>query len=179
MPTHPFRTREASAFVAALCVVAATCAAAAPSSVYNPDHLPDAELAQIVDICQNVLGLKPSERPSVGIWPGEVHLPPIVSHYQGCIVSLSNSLQEALEQTRPTSSQLPASGSAADAAAASAAAPARPAAVRSFFYASGKEVAHREQQACMRLGFTPPLAPFASCVRHLQATFFAIDNPID
>jgi hypothetical protein len=51
--------------------------------------------------------------------------------------------------------------------------------VGSFFYASAHETARREQQACASLGFEPPYGQFASCVKRLQDTFFAIDNPVE
>ena len=142
----------------AVCVGVATCAAAAP---YNPDHLPSAQLARIVDICHNVLGLERSERPSAGVWPGRVHLPHVVSRYQGCIVSLSDSLQQATPQPRAAKGRT------------------NPIAAGSFLYASGSEIARREQQACEALGFMPPSGRLAACTRNLQATFFAIDHPIE
>lgn len=158
--------------LAIVCVAVGATAAAGTAAPYNPDHLAAAQISRVEGLCQNVLGLSPSERPSEGIWPGGLHLPRVVSHYQACIVSLSDSLQRAQRQP---GGNVPAPSSDA----ASGGARTTSIAVGSFFYASGHEIVRREQQACEQLGLQPPLAPFASCVRNLQTTFFAIDNPID
>jgi hypothetical protein len=181
----------------------AACAAAAP---YNPDHLGAAQLAHVAQVCQTVLGLQPSERPVWGVRPGNPHLAPGASHYQGCITSLSDSLQRALAAQsatladrdcrarglKPGSPELavcvlhslgkqpePGQPVAANPIAARQTAPSRPARVGSFFYAWPHEVLRREQLACAQLGFEPPGGAFANCVDGLRTTFFAIDNPVE
>jgi hypothetical protein len=191
--------------VTVACMGVAACATAAPYGVDNPDQLDTAQLSQVSSICQNVLGLRPSERLSAGTWPGDVHLAPVTSHYRGCITSLSDSLRQASAaagaqranadcrarglasgspalalcmlhaEQRPQAA--PSATHSADAGSQSS--QARPVAVGSFFYASGNETVRREQRACASLGFEPPYGQFASCVHNLQATFFAIDNPIE
>ncbi len=181
----------------------AACAAGAP---YNPDALAADQISRVTEICQNVMGLSPRDRPVPGLYRGTPHLVGEVSHYQACIASLSDSLRgvndaelarQAHEACRargfaPSSPELAecvlqSVASAPNRAAAQAApAPlsrhavvAQTGSVGSFFYASAHESLRREQLACARLGFEPPLAAFASCVKGLQDTFFAIDNPVD
>ncbi len=205
-----WRALTSAVAVAAACMGVAACAAAAPYAADNPDHLAAAELSQVAGICHNVLGLSPSERLTSGTWPGDVHLAPVTSHYQGCITSLSDSLQQAgtasaaqsadadcrarglasgspalalcvlREEQRPDTARSAPIASAPIATSAGSPSPRAGAVpVGSFFYASGDETVRREQQACASLGFEPPYGQFASCVRNLQATFFAIDNPIE
>jgi hypothetical protein len=74
------------------CAGFAACASAAP---YNPDNLGSAQIARVAGICQFVMGLRPSERPVWGTHLGDLHLAIGASHYQGCVTSLSDSLQQA------------------------------------------------------------------------------------
>ncbi len=202
-----WRVLTSAIAAAAACMGVAACATAAPYTADNPDHLAAARLSQVASICQNVLGLKPSERPSSGTWPGDVHLAPVTSHYQGCVTSLSDSLQQAdsaasaqradvdcraqglaagspalalcvlREEQRPDTARF---ASAPVAASGGSQSPqAGPVAVGSFFYASGNETERREQLACASLGLEPTEGQFSSCVHNLQSTFFAIDNPIE
>lgn len=187
-----------AAACAAACAGMAACATPAP---YNPDDFGGARLAQISAICQSVMGLQPSERPQWGLHPGDLHLDPGVSHYQGCIASLSDSLQRAEAARAATladrscrskglapssaalavcvlqSPGLPAS--AANTMPGAGPATARLTRVGSFLYASPREALHREQLACARLGLEPPGELFTGCVKSLRDTFFAIDNPVE
>lgn len=193
------------------CLVAgaavAACAAAAP---YNPDNLGAAQLGAVQQICQTVLGLSPAEGSTGGtLLLVKAHLAPGTTHFQGCVASLSDSLQTAdsnqtaVQADRSCRAQglTPGSGALAlcvlrsmqtasgpNAASEPAAAALQPAvgdaqgaphAAGAFFYASAHETAQREQLACASLGLEPPSAAFQRCVSGLQSTFFAIDNPIE
>jgi hypothetical protein len=186
------------------CAGVAACASAAP---YNPDHLGSAQVARIAGICQFVMGLQPSERPVWGTH-ADTNVALGTSHFQGCVTSLSDSLQQVgtadaaaqadqdcrakgfapnspdlavcvLQALNTGSSVAAATRTPSSPPAQTTATPARMVAVGSFFYASPRETVRREQLACAQLGLEPPGALFASCVQGLQQTFFTIDNPVE
>ena len=175
------------------------CATAAANDPQNP-----AASSRVAAICQNVLGLSPTERLTGGNWMGNDKLDYWTSHYRGCLGSLSDSQQGALDTTvvqqaedrcrakglQPGSPDLalcvlqsanehpePAPAQASATAQATSAEPT--AAAGSFYFASASEVARREQVACAALGLSPAQAEFKDCVQQLRATFYAIDHPIN
>jgi hypothetical protein len=186
----------------AACMFAGGCASAA---IYNPDSLATAQIGKIATICRTVMGLNPNEPPVAGLHPGTPHLDPGVSHYQGCIASLSDSLESVLDSRaakqadadcrnkglQSGSSELTVcilqtavtnpNGTAAEA---KKSAPllseeaTKLIQVGSFSYASARETLRRERLACAQLGLEPG-GGFARCVKNLETTFFAIDNPLD
>ncbi len=191
--------------VIAPCVVACmsivACASAAP---FNPDQLGAGQADRVASICQNVMGLDPSEPLVWGIHTGVQNLDTWTSHFRGCVFSLSNSLasvnsQQAASQAEqacrakglePGSPDLAvcvlrSAESAPNSAATSAAAASSPPdrgltpTAGSFFRASTRQLSQREQLACAELGLEPASGPFESCVSNLKATFFAIDNPVN
>jgi hypothetical protein len=164
-----------------------------------------APVTRVAEICQNVMGLSPTERLTGGNWLGNDKLDYWTSHYQGCIVSLSDSLQtardtgvvqraetqcrakgliagspdlalcvlqtanelsEAADSQQPAASQTPAVGHELTTPG-------------SYYFASARETARREQVACAALGLSPAVAEFKGCVQDLRATLYAIDHPID
>jgi hypothetical protein len=179
--------------------------ACASAGSYNPDNLSADQGGHIAQICQVVMGLKPSEPPISALHPGTPHLDPDVSHYQGCIASLSDSVQSVNDAhaARQADTDCRARGlqdgsselavcvlQSANANAShppvmpASSAPVRleseiATSVKSFNYASAHETVRREQLACASLGLEPPGGDFARCVRNLHTTFFAIDNPLD
>jgi hypothetical protein len=68
----------------------AGCATAAANDPHNP-----AASSRVAAICQNVLGLSPTERLTGGNWMGNDKLDYWTSHYRGCLVSLSDSQRDA------------------------------------------------------------------------------------
>lgn len=210
MRTRDERTllRRAFPFLApclAACMSIAACAAAAP---YDPGQFGTGEAARVAAICQNVMGLDPSEPLVWGIHTGVPNLDTWTSHYRGCVFSLSNSLgsidsersaQEAAQECRakglePGSPELAVcilqstettpSAAARNTSAAASGPPDRglagaTAASGSFYHASTRDLSHREELACAELGLVPASGPFASCVRNLKETFYAIDNPVN
>jgi hypothetical protein len=189
---------------------AATCAMACASIVgcatygsYNPDHLSGAQYTKVAGICQNVMGLSPSEPRTGGNWRGNDELDHFTSHYRGCIVSLSDSLQLvdsslvmqhadedcrakgfrtaspdlalcALQTAQSRPEPTPVQGSAAAAMAVSEKLPT----AGSYYRASPRETVRREQMACAALGLDPDAEAFDRCARNLDDTFYDIDNPI-
>jgi hypothetical protein len=170
---------------------------------YNPDKLSTVQLESVSQICQTVMGLSPNEALSSGHWLGNSRLDYDTSHYRGCILSLSDSLQsvtdaevtrQAEENCRakglePGSPELalcvlrfvnsnpnpPPAQSAVPAAAITGLVPPK----RSFFTASPRETGRREQAACAALGLSPAQSTFKSCVKQLDNTLYSIDHPID
>jgi hypothetical protein len=67
----------------------------AASPDYNPDTLGSGAFTRVAGICQNIMGLSPTERLTGGNWLGNDKLDYWTSHYRGCIASLSDSLQNA------------------------------------------------------------------------------------
>jgi hypothetical protein len=181
-------------------------AAGATASNYNPDNLQQTQIEYIAQICQATMGLKPSEPPVSGVHPGMPHLDTYVSHYQGCIASLSDSIQQASDAqiARQADSDCRAKGLQSDSpelamcvlttangnagsglAHVSGPLPSSQTSsmtashVGSFFYASPHETRLREQNACAQLGLEPYRDDFSHCVKSLETTFFVIDNPLD
>jgi hypothetical protein len=181
----------------------ASCAAATPA--FNPDGLEAAQLSRVTQICENVLGLSPSERLIGGEWLGDSRLDYWTSRYRGCLTSLSDSLhssgaaQNQTQADRDCRAKGYADGSAdlalcvlqstrQDEKAKNAqltntsqehSTLALPAASGSLFYASAHERRRREETACAALGIEPGSGAFSACVNDLQNTFHAIDTPIN
>ncbi len=176
------------------------CAATTP---YNPDNLDTDRYARVSTICQNVMGLTPHDRTKSGVWM-DPRLDYDTSYYRGCIVSLSDSLQNASDKAlthqadadcrvqgfKPDSAELalcvlrsvnrqPASTPASSSASQTPIAELVGSPAGSFYYASPGETVHREQVACAALGFSPVNDAFKACVQQLDNTFYAIDKPID
>jgi hypothetical protein len=182
----------------------ATLTAHAAESTYNPDKLGTAQFSRVANICQKVMGLSPNEALSGGYWMGDDRLDYWTSTYRGCIVSLSDSLQNVMDEhvTQQADADCRAKGYKTGSPklalcvlhsvnsnpnpppAQSAALPMiivsvdLPAASGSYTYASPHEEARREQVACAALGFEPSHAAFKTCVKGLSDTFYAIDHPI-
>jgi len=131
----------------------------AATSPFNPDNLNPAQLTRVAEVCKTVLGLSPDERLQGGNRTGDDRLDYWTSHYQGCILSLSDSLR-TMGEGRTQGPALPVAG-------------------RQFMFASPHEVARRERLACSSLGVDLPADEVNSCVNGLSETFFAIDHPIE
>ena len=154
------------------------CAAAMPA--FNPDGLQEAQLSRVAQVCQNVMGLSPSERLIGGNWVGDSHLDYWTSRYRGCLTSLSDSVQNVgdvrvkqqadracrakgyvdgspdlalcvLQSARQTRG----SEGAQQTPVSQPSAQALPTASGSLFYASAHERRQREELACAAVGIEP------------------------
>jgi hypothetical protein len=209
--SSPFEYGSTTAFARLLrvasCVlsVVVISACAATPMAFNPDGLPDAQLSRVAQVCQNVMGLNPSEPLMGGNWLGGPSLPYWTNHYRACITSLSDTLQRRsdLEATREADRECRAKGyadgtpdlalcvlqskrrtSASNGpqlvtALDGPGAQELPTAGGSFFYASGRETRRREENACAVLGLESADGAFGACVNDLQGIFHSIDTPID
>jgi hypothetical protein len=200
-------TTRHSLFAALACCVCCVAAvtACAVEGPYNPDNLAADQLGRVSGICQTVMGLSPSEPLDGGYWMNNDRLDYYTSHYRGCIVSLSDSLQNVMDEQmtqeadadcrakglQPGNPDLalcvlnsvnnpprPAARQATTALSATPVSLNLPAASGSFIYASPGETARREQVACAALGFSPSHSAFKGCVKGLSETLYAIDHPI-
>jgi len=183
----------------------AAVSACAVETPFNPDNLAADQLARVSGICQTVMGLSPDEPLDGGYWMNNGRLDYYTSHYRGCIVSLSDSLQNVMDaqMTQEADADCRAKGlepgspdlalcvlnsvnshspsAARQATIALSATPVSqnlPPASGSFYNASPGETARREQVACAALGFSPSHSAFNSCVKGLSDTFYTIDHPI-
>ncbi|HEY0339403.1 MAG TPA: hypothetical protein VGC34_01235 [Steroidobacteraceae bacterium] len=197
--------RKSVLITAAACALTgASLVACATQPPYNPDRLGEAQYARVTGICENVMGLSPRERPSGGNWLGNDRLDYWTSHYRGCIVSLSDSLQgvndtlvaqQADADCRAkgyrtgspdlalcvlqTANSHPEPTPSQETAAAATPVSEKLPAVGSYFRASPRETVRREQVACAALGLEPTNDSFKSCVKGLSDTLYAIDHPIN
>jgi len=76
---------------AAIACVSTAAGASAPT--YNPQHLGSAQIAQVDEICQKVMRLRPSDTLTDNRWPGNPDQGSSTNEYRGCVASLSHSMQ--------------------------------------------------------------------------------------
>lgn len=185
----------------AVTAVLGVCACAAATPAFNPDGLQEAQLSRVAQVCQEVMGLSPSERLIGGEWLGDSRLDYWTSRYRGCMTSLSDSVQnagesqakEAADRDCRAKGYAPGSpdlalcvlqrsahtrGTAGAQTIAQSSAEPLPAASGSLFYAAAHERRRREELACAAVGIEPTAEAFKACVNDLQNTFHAIDTPI-
>lgn len=185
--TSPLATRSRKMVRAGLATASLSAAllslASAPSAAaqsLNPENLAPARMAQIEGLCRSVIGLDPGEE-----------------HFVACALSLSHSawkldrvrrMQGARDDClakglKPgdvglSQCELSVYHGGRKAAVEAADAP-KPAAVKSLFYASAREIRNREQEACAQIGYDPIYGPFSDCVSNLQSALFAADHPMN
>jgi hypothetical protein len=163
-PARYWRKAATVAISALALTSAAVCAEAATS---NPSTPAADQIGGVGEICQTVIRLQPNG-----------------AQYEGCVSSLSGSLQalsqdRALQQAHADCVHMAfKSESPASAECALQSSDIERGASKSYFSASPQEVFRREQLSCARLGFEPDGAAFAGCVADLQATLFAADDPM-
>ncbi len=170
----------------------------ATEKAYNPDQLSNAQLQHVAYVCENVLGVSPSEPLIDGAFPGEARLGFDTNHYRGCVLSLSDSLQHASAVRAATvageacRAQGYAAGSSdlalceLNSAQPTATAPAlaQPVSLAlpqpSSPYGSASKAEHHQRQArsCAALGIEPSQDEFTRCVTRLDQILFVIDNPV-
>ena len=155
---------------------AATMALAQPVPAQSAAH---GQRSPLGDICGATVGLEPGQ-----------------AQYDGCVASLSDSLdgvsqgralwtahdaclQKGLKPGSPDLAVCTLRSSQARPADASGLtlASAAPGHAKSYFSASNRDRFHREQLACAELGLNPVAAAFDSCVAGLRSSLFEADNP--
>jgi hypothetical protein len=67
--------------------------ACASTPPYNPDHLSMDQLSHVEEVCQTVMGLRPTDALRDNLWAGDPDPAASTNDYRGCIATLSNSLQ--------------------------------------------------------------------------------------
>jgi hypothetical protein len=170
----------------AMAIAIAACASNAPRS---PQHLSVTQVGQVAEICEEVMGLEPSEPLVDNLWPGDPDPDSVTNNYRGCIASLSSSLEGvpaawgerlALDQCRagglePGTSEL---GTCVlrtvEATSASVAAETAFLVVTSFgdtpeaASSSASLSGRRERLACAEIGLEPSQRAYESCVSGLR-----------
>jgi len=174
----------------------AGCASAAP---YNPSGLGGAQLSQASDICQGVMGLKPSDPPRPVY--GAADNPDLTdgeNYYQGCVASLSAATgrgdfaraqvqadadcrAKGYREGSPDLAEcvLDRQGAQPTPATSYAAFSPTPSSGRSYYDAGPSERHRMVERACARLGLNPVGGAFDNCVKEMKDTFYSIDNPRD
>ena len=177
----------AAALIASACAVLASCASAPP---YNPNHLSAEPLAQVADVCQNVLGFRASEPLTDNPWPYNPDSSSSTNRYQGCIATLSNGLNRVevaraasqAEQDCRSRGLVAGSPDLALCVLGVENEPGSPPKTlvasldpKPFLLSSGprspraRAAVSKEQLACADIGIDPNDAEFASCVQRLRS----------
>jgi len=169
-------------------------AAFAAEPPYNPSHLTAVQATDVGQICQTVMGFRPSGALNDNLWPGNPDPASSTNEYRACIASLSRSIQttvaaQAATQADQTcraqglesgsselalcalrtaeASQNPARGPFASLAAA-------PAGAQATAHSSDSDLAmRRKRMACAEIGLTPSDPAFVSCVEGLTKVTLA------
>jgi hypothetical protein len=164
---------------------------AASEPTYNPQHLSAAQISQVDEICQKVMGLRPSDTLTDNLWPGNPDHGSSTNEYRGCVASLSHSMEnitaaraasQADQNCRAKGFE---PGSSDFAVCALQAVEAKPGSERiqlaslddkPFIEQARKDApapvpgrVSKERLACAEIGLEPKAAAFASCVEGLKA----------
>jgi hypothetical protein len=186
---------------AATCAILCSTLTVRAAESYNPDRLGPDQLARVSGICETVMGLNPAEPLESGYWIGNARLDSATSHYRGCVLALSDSLQRISEMriAREADNNCRAQGfesgsadlalctltnrrlksDAAQSLDSIRTATKRSPTVGSFFYTSPRELNLREESACASLGLESGNGSFDNCVKSLKDTFYTIDHPVN
>jgi hypothetical protein len=174
---------------AALACVSIVAYATEPT--YNPQHLNAAQISQVDEICQAVMGLRPSDTLTENRWPGNPDHGSSTNEYRGCVASLSNSMESIAVARAETQADQNCRakglepGSSDFAVCALQAAEAKPGSERiqlaaldakPFIQQAPKDArtavpgsVSRERLACAEIGLEPQAAAFTACVEGLRA----------
>ena len=131
-----------TAVVIAGAMLMASTAADAGGTYGNANSPARDGLVQVQQVCQAVVRLRPGE-----------------AHFDACVSSLADSLNEARRDRIAVQPVVNAEGP------------------ESYVGTSFDAVHHREQQACVRLGFDPAFGIFSNCVADLQFALQRLDVP--
>jgi hypothetical protein len=164
---------------------------AASEPTYNPQHLSAAQISQVDEICQKVMGLRPSDTLTDNLWPGNPDHGSSTNEYRGCVASLSHSMENiaAARAANQADQNCRAKGfepgSSDFAVCALQAVEAKPGSERiqlaslddkPFIEQARKDApapvpgrVSKERLACAEIGLEPKAAAFASCVQSLKA----------
>lgn len=85
----------------------ATCASNAPR---HPQDVTITQVAQVAEICEEVVGFEPTEPLVDTLWPGDRDPSSATNNYRGCIASLSRVVTPLSDVPEAASSSAPLSG---------------------------------------------------------------------
>jgi hypothetical protein len=169
-------------------------AAFAGEAPYNPSHLTAVQATEVGQICQTVMGFRPSGALNENLWPGNPDPASSTNEYRGCVASLSRSIQttaaarvamqaeqtcraEGLQPGSPElalcalrtveASQSPARGPFASLSV-------TPSGAQATADSTDSDLAmRRKRMACAAIGLTPSDPAFGSCVEGLTKVTLA------
>jgi hypothetical protein len=176
----------------AIALVAA-CATTNPTP-YNPEHLNTNQATEIGQICQDVMGFKPTAPAVDNAWPGDPDPGAETNGYRGCIASLSRSLLTSGAARATSAADRACRGEGltdgspalaecvlkrAQAVRPAAAAQSVSLVVTPFEDGQGPnswshQTERREQQACAQIGLEPAGSQYASCLNGLSDVITAM-----
>ena len=160
---------------------------------YNPSHLTVVQATDVGQICQTVMGFRPSGALNANLWPGNPDPASSTNEYRGCVASLSRSIQTTVaarvamqaEQTCRAEGLQPGSPELALCALRTVEAsqnPARgpfaslsvtPTGAQATADADSDLAMRRKRLACAAIGITPSDPAFGSCVEGLTKVTLA------
>jgi hypothetical protein len=173
-------------------MVIAGCATTQPQA-YNPGHLAVAQVAQVGQICQNIMGLNPDDRQVQNSWPGDPDPGSYTNDYRGCIAALTTSLQsgaaaqteEEADSTCRTKGLQPDTPAFAECVLSKVQSTSDASNLRNVSLevkpfdatqgadSSTSEIVRREEQACAAVGLEPGESRFSSCLSGLDRVLTA------
>ena len=68
--------------------------------VYNPEKLSPSDAHYVANICESVMGFRPTAAEVTNAWPGDPDPAAATNSYRGCIASISQSLVRKADQQR-------------------------------------------------------------------------------
>jgi hypothetical protein len=160
---------------------------------YNPDNISAARLIEVSQICEQVMGLNPSDPLTRNLWSGDPDPGYETNDYRGCVTTLSNSLVDDVVAQRGRSADggcrasglkpgSPEFGVCVVNASEQRVEPLRAAngPVIPFSQASApqpessiNEEDRRQQLACAEVGLEPGQSGFSRCMDGLRRALFA------
>lgn len=176
-------------------IASVSVAACASEPTYNPQHLNAAQISQVDEICQTVMGLRPTDTLTDNLWPGNPDQGSSTNEYRGCVASLSHSIgniraaraESQADQNCRAKGLEP--GSSDFAICALQAVETKPGSdriqlasldVKPFIEQPRKDAptpvaggVSKERLACAEIGLEPTATAFASCVEGLTAVMSA------
>jgi hypothetical protein len=161
--------RAASVWAARLAAALACVATPALAASDQPANLSPDQLAQVQQLCQTNLHLRPGE-----------------THFEGCVAGLSDALADASRTDAVLSAReacfnthSPGTSDLVECLLTASDGPSTAISSKSYFRASPDDIARGEKLSCAKLGFDPISGAFEGCVADLAGALDAVDRAPD
>jgi hypothetical protein len=157
--------------------------------VYNPENLSPEQAKKVGQVCQEVMGFRPTAAETTNAWPGDPDPARQTNSYRGCVAAISQALVRKADEQRQANGEracrakslvagTPAFsecvlnyGQSSPAGASGVTASSLVVAPYSADAVAGGKtpaVSGREQQACVDIGLEPSTPQFEDCVGSLS-----------